>query len=103
MKTRDEKSTSFPTIKQMEEAVRCWWNAPECIYQQEDHTFKVTMYIPKPVWYGGSIDSVDFERDDIDVSFIGAYKIWHELMDPYISEPVSPCYGHGPEEFDLPF
>lgn len=98
---------TFPTIKEMETACRYAWNASDCEYNAEDHSFRVIELIPFPVYYGGSIDCVDFEEVAHRVTFLEAYRIWSDITNPevpeVIPEPVSPCYGHGPEEFDLPF
>ena len=44
---------TFPTIKEMETACRYVWNAFDCEYNTEDHSFRVIELIPFPVYYGG--------------------------------------------------
>lgn len=105
------KKRSFPTIKQMEDAILFWMadNYGKCDYQQDSHTFLATEFNQIAHYdSGGGIDAIDFEPIEHIISFKEAYNMYvnvMEFMNTQIivpSEPVAP-YCPIEDDIELPF
>ena len=95
--------TLFPTIHELEVAIKCMWNADSVEYNQKNYTFNVMHLIAYPVYVGGSIDSVDFEESYIVLSFHQAYKCWKDMIAPPKMETEIVAPPSKVEDDGLPF
>lgn len=105
---------NFPTIKQMQDAILFAMDDVngKCEYNTNTHTFIATENVPYPVYYGGSMDSVDFEAIVHSITFKEAYDYWRAFVDfvngiaTPLPAPIGPfalpCVENY-EDFDLPF
>lgn len=105
-----ESSSTFPTIKEMENAICFFGDCAHVEYHQDTHEFEATELVPYSVRdSGGSIDSVEFEEVIRHFSFLDAYQIWKDY-DSFLRElptntsaPVSIHMDSEWEDDDLPF
>lgn len=105
--------TEFPTIKELMTAIAYATDCDRstCTYNQETHTFHYVELIPIPHYDdGGSIDCMDFDEIEHDVSYLQAYR-WYEGREQleekaqeYVPSPV-PCFSKVAmtDNVELPF
>lgn len=101
---------SFPTIKEMENAICFFGDCANVEYHQDTNEFEATELVPYSVRdSGGSIDSVEFEEIKSHFSFLTAYKVWRDydaLMKELPTNRLTPVPVHMDSEWeddDLPF
>ena len=105
-----ESNNTFPTIKEMENAICFFGDCAHVEYHQDTHEFEATELVPYPTRdSGGGIDSVEFEEVIRHFSFLTAYQIWRDY-DSFLRElptntpaPVPTHLDSNWEDDDLPF
>ena len=105
-----ESSNTFPTIKEMENAICFFGECTHVEYHQDTYEFETTELVPYPVRdSGGSIDCIEYEEVIRHFSFLNAYQIWRdydELMKELPANRLAPVLIHMDSEWedeDLPF
>lgn len=105
-----ESSNTFPTIKEMENAICFFGDCTKVEYHQDTHEFEAIELLAHPVRdSGGSIDSVEFEEVVRHHSFLTAYQIWKDYdsflreLPPNTPAPVLTRLDSEWEDDDLPF
>lgn len=105
-----ESSNTFPTIKEMENAICFFGDCAKVEYHQDTHEFEATELVPYPVRdSGGSVDCIGYDEVVRHFSFLNAYQIWKDY-DSFLKElptntpaSVSVHMDSEWEDDDLPF